>query len=66
MNQRKRRPLRHLPELSRKKKPYTMLFIYTEPGCEGRWKEVPWAIADEQLWETQGTYIVMVVNVWLI
>lgn len=41
-----------------------MLFIYTEPRCEGKWKEVPWAIADEQLWETQGLYIVMVVNVW--
>lgn len=41
-----------------------MLFIYTEPGCEGKWKEVPWAIADEQLWETQGPYVVMVVNAW--
>lgn len=63
----KRGSLRHLPELSRtkrKKNHYTMLFIYAEPGRERKWKEVPWAIADEQLWETQGTYIVMVVNVW--
>lgn len=40
-----------------------MLFIYAEPGRERKWKEVPWTIPDDQLWETQGMYIVMVVNV---
>lgn len=49
-----------LPELKRSKgqgQPlHSAYFIYAEPGREGKWKEVPRTISDDQLWETQGVY----------